>query len=515
MTVSEDLPHGWAWATLGELLREPLRNGHSAKATNTGEGLPTLTLTAVTKGRFTQDNIKLTTANPASVEDLWLEPGDILIERANTPELVGTAALFPGPSRLAIFPDLLIRARMQASISIAFVAHFLKSDRARRHFRSRAQGIAGTMPKIDQSAVEELALPLAPRPEQDRIVETIEQQLSDIDAGVAGVERALANLKRYRASVLKDACEGRLVRTEAELARKENRNYEPADVLLRRILKERRARWEADQLAKMKAKGQSPKDDKWKANYEEPETNGIRTPAPQEGWCWAAIDQVSICVDYGSSAKTSADALGTPVLRMGNIINGKVVFDELKYLPTDHSEFPELHLMAGDMLFNRTNSAELVGKTAVFGGTQAPCSFASYLIRVRLEKGCLPHYVCNVINSPLGRGWISSVVSQQVGQANVNGSKLKAFAIPLPPLAEQHRIVAEVDRLLSTADETEQTLRAQLARAARLRQAVLKHAFEGKLVPQDPNDEPATALLARLRAHPPAAPKRGPRTKKP
>ena len=86
----------------------------------------------------------------------------------------------------------------------------------------------------------------------------------------------------------------------------------------------------------------------------------------------------------------------------------------------------------------------------------------------------------------------------------------RALAVPLPPLTEQHRIVAEVDRLLSTADETEQTLRAQLARAARLRQAVLKHAFEGKLVPQDPNDEPATALLARLRAHPPPPPSAAP-----
>src|SRR5690606_6999959 len=105
---------------------------------------------------------------------------------------------------------------------------------------------------------------------------------------------------------------------------------------------------------------------------------------------------------------------GVPVLRMGNIVDGRVVADDLKYLPADHSEIPRLLLEAGDILFNRTNSAELVGKTAVYTGHPNPCSFASYLIRVRTLPGTNPHYVSAFINSPHGRDWVASVVSQQV-----------------------------------------------------------------------------------------------------
>src|SRR5439155_12810055 len=125
----------------------------------------------------------------------------------------------------------------------------------------------------------------------------------------------------------------------------------------------------------------------------------------------------------------------------------------------------------GDVLFNRTNSAELVGKTTVYHGTPEPCSFASYLIRVRLCKHSVPELLAYYLNSIHGRTWIKTVVSQQVGQANVNGSKLQALAVPVPPLAEQHRIVAEVERRLSVIDELEALIATNLKRAERLRQS--------------------------------------------
>ena len=115
-------------------------------------------------------------------------------------------------------------------------------------------------------------------------------------------------------------------------------------------------------------------------------------------------------------------------------------------------------------------------------------------------EGCLPDYVCFFINSQHGRAYIAQVRSQQVGQANVNGTKLATMPIPLPPLAEQRRIVAEVERRLSVIQQAEAAVEASLARAERLRQSILKQAFSGRLVPQDPGDEPASALLERIRA---------------
>lgn len=150
--------------------------------------------------------------------------------------------------------------------------------------------------------------------------------------------------------------------------------------------------------------------------------------------------------------------------------------------------------------FNRTNSAELVGKTAVYRGSPDPCSFASYLIRVRMLRPHLPQVVANALNAPHGRTWIASVVSQQVGQANVNGTKLRSFPFPLPPEAEQVQIIPQVRSSVARCRGVEKGGTASQHRAAALRQSILNRAFEGGLVARDPADEPASVLLESIRA---------------
>jgi type I restriction enzyme S subunit len=211
-------------------------------------------------------------------------------------------------------------------------------------------------------------------------------------------------------------------------------------------------------------------------------------------------------VQYGSSAKTSSDASGVPVLRMGNIQQGKLDWTDLKYLPRDHAEFPDILLKEGDVLFNRTNSFELVGKSAVCNKLDSATSFASYLIRLR-TFGILADLLSAYLNSPFARSWIERVASQQVGQANVNGSKLKALGIPLPPPNEQAEMLKRLNKAMARADRLEaEATRARLL-LDRLESTILAKAFRGELVPQDPNDEPASILLDRIRAQRAAAPK--------
>ena len=272
-------------------------------------------------------------------------------------------------------------------------------------------------------------------------------------------------------------------------------------LFLSAFLKERREKWETEQLEQMKVKGRLPKDDKWKAKYKEPTVSDTsELPELPKGWVWATVEQLLTKIQYGLSRKTNDDTSGVPVLRMGNIVEGKIVQDNLKYLPKEHDEFPELLLKKGDLLFNRTNSRELVGKTAVYTEISNPCSFASYLIRVRFSPRIDSLIVAHYINSVYGKNWILSVVSQQAGQANVNGTKLKLLAVPIPPEREQQAFVEEVERRFSVADEAEKTVMTELKRAEQLRQSILKKAFSGELVPQDSNDEPASGLLKRIKS---------------
>ncbi len=229
----------WRDLGLGQVLREPLRNGHSAKKSPDGKGVPTFTLSAFTDGDFSHANIKMTVADPKKVQDLWAEPNDIYVERSNTPQLVGTARLYNGSPRRAIVPDLVIRVRVRTEDAVPrFIEHCLRSESGRKYFIDRAQGTAGSMPKIDQSVVAAFPISLPPRDEQEEIVRRVEALFVVADAIERRVGAATARADKMTQAILAKAFKGELVPTEAELARQEGRDYEPAAALLERVKSE-------------------------------------------------------------------------------------------------------------------------------------------------------------------------------------------------------------------------------------------------------------------------------------
>ena len=476
-TLPRDIPVSWATTTLGEACLVVQGQSPPGATYNTdGVGLPFLQGKAEFGATY-PEAIKWCSA-PSKIA----EPDDVLISiRAPV-----------GPTNLCAVQSCIGRGlaaiRIQADMPARYILYAIRATEE----ELRAKSTGTTFEAIRGDDLRSHPLPLPPLPEQRRIVAEIEKHFTRLDASVAALKRVQANLKRYRASVLKSACEGKLVPTEAELTRSEGREYEPADRLLDRIITERRAQWESQKKRRGKYKEPIP-----------PDTTDL--PDPPEGWVWATVGQLSSRIQYGTSAKAKADSSGPPVLRMGNIQDGNLDLTDLKYLPREHPETQKTLLTPGDLLFNRTNSAELVGKSAVYKTSHPTASFASYLIRVIFLDRFFPDYVCTYINSQHGRAYISQVKSQQVGQANVNGTKLAAMPIPLPPSAEQRRIVSEVERRLSVIQKAEAAVEASLVRAERLRQSILKQAFSGKLVPQDPNDEPASVLLERIRAEREAA----------
>lgn len=202
---------------------------------------------------------------------------------------------------------------------------------------------------------------------------------------------------------------------------------------------------------------------------------------PEKGWINGKLgDHVSDDC-YGTSEKTSDDETGTPVLRMGNIQKGRIDLQNLRYLHLSEKDKAKLLLQSGDILVNRTNSAELVGKSAVFD-LEGDYSFASYLIRLRLDQHRAdPWLVAAYINSPLGREYMLSEKRQMTGQANVNCTKLKALPIALPTLAEQQRIVAELGALQSEVDMIKRLQVETAAELDALMSSILNKAFKGEL----------------------------------
>ncbi len=357
-----------------------------------------------------------------------------------------------------------------------------------------SQAVGGAQPNINQSILQNLPIHLAPLPEQHRIVAEIEKQFSRLDEAVAGLKRIRANLKRYRSSVLKSAVEGKLT---AEW-RKQHPDTEPAEQLLQRILKERRAQWEKVELEKMQAAGKPPKDELWKQKYKEPEKPDVSClPVLPDEWVWGKLQLLTLGVEYGTSAK-SKEKGNCPVLRMGNIQNYKFDWSNLVY-SVDKEEIEKYSLKINDVLFNRTNSPELVGKTAIFCG-ERPAIFAGYLIRVnQIQEIVEAKFLNYFLNSNTAKQYGNTVKTDGVNQSNINGTKLVNYPFPYCSLSEQTQIVLEVERRLSIADEVAQQINTSLKRAERLRQAILKKAFSGRLVPQDPEDEPADMLLEKIK----------------
>lgn len=276
--------------------------------------------------------------------------------------------------------------------------------------------------------LEKAAFPLPPLPEQHRIVAKLEELLSELEKGKEQLHTALDQLKVYRQAVLKYAFEGKLTNN-----------------------------------AKVKSKNSKVE------NGELP-----------EGWKWVKLGEVCTSVEYGSAAK-SKEKGKIPVLRMGNIQNGRFDWSDLVYTD-DENEIKKYLLKKNDVLFNRTNSAELVGKTALYKG-ERKAIFAGYLIRInRIESLIDAYYLTYYLNTHAAKTYGNTVRSFGVNQSNINGTKLKSYPLPLPLLEEQQHVVEEIESRLSVADKLEETITASLQQSETLRQSIFKKAFEGKLV---------------------------------
>ena len=357
----------------------------------------------------------------------------------------------------------------------------------------------GDRPRVKFEQLSKFTLNLPPRAEQTRIVAKLEELLSDLDAGVAELKAAQKKLAQYRQSLLKAAVEGALTAAW----RTQHQPTETGAQLLQRILQERRARWEARQLAKFAEQGKTPPKD-WQKKYPEPvQPDTTDLPELPQGWVWASLDQLALDSSYGTSVKCGYESQGASVLRIPNVIARKLVLDDLKFASQPLDLHKSEYLAPGDILVVRTNgSVSLVGRAAeVTEPLPGDFYFASYLLRVRcLETSVVHRWVSALLASRQGRSWIESRAASSAGQHNLSLSTLLTIPIPLPPIVEQAEAMNALEAVLLSVSEQEQFLDKSLQQSTAQRQNILRAAFSGQLVAQDPHDEPASVLLERIRA---------------
>jgi len=685
--VSE-LPDGWVITKLGEIC-EPSQYGYTTKASHSGNAR-FLRTTDITSGEIKWSTVPFCDVDDETLDKYILYDGDVVISRAGS---VGFSILIRKPE-LAVFASYLIRFR--PIINAQYFTYYLKTPSYWNAISEQSLGIA--VQNVNASKLSELEIPLAPSNEQTRIVEKLEELLSDLDAGVAELKAAQKKLALYRQSLLKAAVEGALTaewrakrtpspqplpregggayswgeegrrrllndpqdssrspcgeETEAwsrsqeaplspcgrgvggegaegaerarntatpqtlnhakllrrhqtpqeqalwqtlrakrfdgykfrrqqpmgpyivdfvcfshrliiELdgghhaetvdydtqrdnwlreqgfqvlrfwnhdytaqpeavleaiwqalqnktplpnpspARGEGLQIETGAQLLERILIERRARWEAKQLAKFKEQGKTPPQD-WQKKYPEPvQPDTTHLPELPEGWVWASLDMLGEIVS--GIAKGTKRANNVPVrevayLRVANVQRGYLDLTEVKSIVATEREITELTLKNGDILFNEGGDRDKLGRGWIWHNEVVNCIHQNHVFRMRTHVEEMQPELISHHGNTFGKLWFQNAGKQTTNLASINLSMLRAFPVPVAPPAEQLEILEQIRFQLDRLTEQERTIELALKQTAAQRQNLLRAAFSGQLVPQDPNDEPASVLLDRIRA---------------
>jgi len=444
-------------ARLGDVVSS-MKNGMYKPASEySDDGMPCLRMYNIDAGAIVWRDIKRMKVTPQEYADYGLHEGDLLVNRVNSRELVGKTAVIPAAMEASVFESKNIRVRLDTAKALPkFIGYQLFASGS-RHFSNNAQQVVG-MASISQGQLADFPIVLTDVDRQHEIVAEIEKQFSRLDEAVANLQRVKANLKRYKASVLKAAVEGRLVETEASLARREGRTDETGEQLLQRILDERRVKWAG------------------RGKYKEPVAPVIdELPELPEGWIWATMPQ------------------------LGELNRGKS-----KHRPRDDQALyggPYPFIQTGDVRRSDGSITEFTQTYSDFGLAQSrlwpPGTLCITIAANIAETGILRMNACfpdSVVGFIPQRGsptveYVECFVrtardrldrfASATAQKNINLEVLEAVAIPTPPLAEQIRIVAEVDRHLSIIREVEAEVNKNLQRAQALRQAALAKAYTG------------------------------------
>ena len=417
-----DIPESWKWVYIGELFQH--NTGKALNASDkSGNPFEYITTSNVYWNQFDLSKLKTMLFTDAEIEKCTVQKGDLLVLEGGD---CGRAAIWNYDFDMRI-QNHIHRLRPYGVVCIEYFYHIFYLYKNAGMINGKGIGIQG----LSANALHSLVVPLPPLAEQKRIVAKIEELLPLIDRYEEAWTKLEAFNKRFpgdlQKSLLQMAIQGKLVPQLPEEGTGEE--------LYAQIQSEKQSLIKSGKLKKEKPLPEITDDEK---PFDIPES-----------WKWCCVGDVCTNIQYGTSNKSSISGK-VAVLRMGNIQNGKIDYEKLVF-SSDEDEIEKYCLEYDDLLFNRTNSKELVGKTAIYKA-EMPAIYAGYLVRITpLQMSS--DYLNYVMQSQYYWSYCQSVRSDAIGQSNINAEKLKRFVFPLPPLIEQKRIVAKLEELLPLCEK--------------------------------------------------------------
>ncbi|MEZ5643817.1 MAG: restriction endonuclease subunit S [Burkholderiaceae bacterium] len=453
-------------ADVADLVRGVTYAKDDARSSEQDGYVPVLRATNIQAARLVLDSdlVFVPEANVSATQKL--RAGDIVVATSSgSKHLVGKSALL-GHDWGGSFGAFCAAIRPAESVDPRYLASFLQSPSYWKQIGEKSMGV--NINNLRRGDIESVQLPLPDLDEQRRIVADIDKQFSRLDEAVASLQRVKANLKRYKAAVLKAAVEGRLVETEASIARREGRNPESGETLLARILQRRAEKWSG--------KGEVPTIKL---------SSKADLPSLPDGWTWCAFgvlgeDPFSTVQTGPFGAQlhnTDFCASGVPVIAVGNLTGTGFKREGLYFVGRAKADqLARYDVWAGDILFARSGAT--LGKVCVAPDDVADWRMTGHILRARLHNDFLdPHIAVYALSSmpAVTRQVFASV--RGATRPGFNTTLLESIWIPVPPRVEQVRIVAEVERRLSILSGIEADVEKNLRHARALRQAVLSKSF--------------------------------------
>jgi len=432
-----EVPKNWVWVRLGSLLKE-IKNGTTIKQDKSGNGFSVTRIESLQNQTIDLMRVGTILETEKIKETDWYKSGDITLSHINSIEHVGKTALITDAMLPLVHGMNLLRLRFFEIYTPDLFQLYSQTYQYKNEIRSRIN-MAVNQVSINQKQLSSLEIPLPPLSEQQRIVEHIEELFAKLDEAKERLQEVVDSFAVRKAAILHKAFTGELTK-------------------------------------------------QWRCE------NGVS----DESWEEKTIGEICSSLKYGTSKKSSDDG-EVVVLRMGNLQNGEIDWSNLAYT-SDEEDIKKYLLKSGDVLFNRTNSPELVGKTSIYRG-EMPAIYAGYLIKLDYEKNIVVgDYLNYYLNSSKAKEYYMQVKTDGVSQSNINAKKIGEFEIPLPTLPEQHEIVRLIDDLLARERAAQQATEQALASIDLMKKSILARAFRGELGTNKASEASALELLRQVLA---------------